>query len=352
MTEGKVVIMVREQSIQSDSAARRGVQKGARLARNAAARVQHGVLEGEGRRLSQGLALFSLGLGVAELSSPGAVAELIGVNGDDEEYRSLIRACGIREITSGLGLLRESDNAGWLWSRVGGDVMDLALLGAAYAAPKARRGKLALATAAVLGVTLLDVLGSQRLRRRGTPVERRLESSAIEVRRTITIRKSPEELYRFWRKLENLPQFMSHLAAVHEIDERRSHWKAKAPAGMHVEWDAEIVEDQPNRMIAWCSLEGSQIDNVGRVRFVPAPAGRGTEVHVELSYRPPGGSVGRAIAMLFGEEPSQQIMGDLRRLKQVMETGEVLHSDASIHALPHPAQPPARSQGGDRPLLA
>jgi uncharacterized membrane protein len=199
---------------------------------------------------------------------------------------------------------------------------------------------------------LLDVLGSQRLRRRGTPVQKRLASSAIDVRRTITIAKSPEELYRFWRRLENLPQFMSHLASVHQIDERRSHWKAKAPAGTHVEWDAEIVEDQPNRMIAWCSLEGSQIDNVGRVRFVPAPAGLGTEVHVELSYRPPGGSVGRAIAMLFGEEPSQQIMGDLRRLKQVMETGEVLHSDASIHALPHPAEPPAQRLGGERPLLS
>src|SRR5690606_22879376 len=169
---------------------------------------------------------------------------------------------------------------------------------------------------------------------------------------TITIRKSPEELYRFSRKLENLPQFMSHLAAVHEIDERRSHWKAKAPAGMHVEWDAESGEDQPNRKIAGCSLEGSQIDNVGRVRFVPAPAGRGTEVHVELSYRPPGGSVGRAIAMLFGEEPSQQIMGDLRRLKQVMETGEVLHSDASIHALAHPARPPVRRPSGDSPMQA
>jgi uncharacterized membrane protein len=110
---------------------------------------------------------------------------------------------------------------------------------------------------------------------------------------------------------------------------------------MSVEWDAEITEDRANELIAWRSLPGAEVDNVGRVRFVPAPGGRGTEVHVELSYRPPAGVLGATFAKLFGEAPEQQIEGDLRRLKQVLETGEVVHSDASIHRGAHSARPPA-----------
>ena len=157
----------------------------------------------------------------------------------------------------------------------------------------------------------------------------------------MTINRSPEEIYHFWRDFQNLPRFMDHLESVDVLDERRSHWRAKAPAGKTVEWDAEIIEDRPNELIAWRSLENADVPNTGSVRFVPAPGGRGTEVHVELKYDPPGGAVGVAIAKLFGEEPNQQVATDLRRFKQVMETGEVVQSDASIHRGPHPARPPA-----------
>jgi uncharacterized membrane protein len=113
-----------------------------------------------------------------------------------------------------------------------------------------------------------------------------------------------------------------------------------APLGTTVEWTAQIVEDRPNELISWRSTDDAKVSNAGTVRFTKAPGGRGTEVHLELRYDPPAGAVGATIAKLMGQEPSQQVDGDLRRFKQVMETGEVVHSDASIHATPHPARPP------------
>ncbi|HEY9875425.1 MAG TPA: SRPBCC family protein, partial [Candidatus Obscuribacterales bacterium] len=137
------------------------------------------------------------------------------------------------------------------------------------------------------------------------------------------INKSPEELYRFWHNFENLPTFMKHLKYVRVIDNRRSHWIANAPMGASVEWDADIVNDQENKLIAWASVEGADVDNSGFVRFTPVPHGRGTEVKVVIEYNPPGGAVGAAIAKLFGEEPEQQAGDDLHRFKQLMEAGEI-----------------------------
>jgi len=147
--------------------------------------------------------------------------------------------------------------------------------------------------------------------------------SNIKVEKTVTIDKSPEELYRFWRDFENLPHFMKHLKSVNIIDDKRSHWIASAPMGNSIEWDAEIINEQENRLIAWASVEGADVDNSGFVRFQPAPAGRGTEVKVVIEYNPPGGAITAAFAKLFGEEPKQQIGDDLHRFKQIMETGEI-----------------------------
>lgn len=138
-----------------------------------------------------------------------------------------------------------------------------------------------------------------------------------------TIQKSAAELYQFWRNFENLPRFMHHLQSVAKIDEKRSHWVVRGPAGMSVKWDAEIINDEPDRMIAWRSVENADVHNTGSVTFATAPAGRGTDVRVELEYIPPGGRLGQAVAWLFGEEPHQQIADDLRRFKQLMETGEI-----------------------------
>jgi uncharacterized membrane protein len=147
-------------------------------------------------------------------------------------------------------------------------------------------------------------------------------SKGIKVEKSVTINRSPEELYRFWRKLENLPRFMNHLESVTAIGPGRSHWVARAPAGKTVEWDAEIYNEKDNELIAWRSLEGADVDNAGSVRFEPADGGRATLVKVTLKYDPPGGVIGSIVAKLFGEEPSQQIEEDLNRLKDVMETGE------------------------------
>jgi uncharacterized membrane protein len=145
----------------------------------------------------------------------------------------------------------------------------------------------------------------------------------VKVEKAITIDKPPEELYRFWRNFENLPRVMTHLRSVQGKEGNRSHWVAKAPLGMSIEWDAEIHNEKPNELIAWRSLEGSEVDTAGSVHFTRAPGGRGTEIHVTLKYDPPTGKIGAAVAKLFGQEPGQQIQEDLRRFKQVMEAGEI-----------------------------
>ena len=152
----------------------------------------------------------------------------------------------------------------------------------------------------------------------------------MQAKTAITINRPVEDVYRFWRDFTNLPSFMNHLESVEVTGNGRSHWTANAPAGRTVDWDAELVEDEPNQRLAWRSLDGSQVSNSGSVSFTPAPGDRGgTEVRVELSYDPPGGALGKVVAKLFGEEPQQQVTDDLRRLKQVLETGEVVRSEGS-----------------------
>lgn len=170
----------------------------------------------------------------------------------------------------------------------------------------------------------------------------------MNVTKTTTINSSPEELYRFWHDFENLPRFMRHLESVQVTGAGRSHWKAKAPAGQTVEWDAEIVEDKPGELIAWRSLEGADVENSGSVRFSPATGGRGTVVTVQVEYDPPGGKAGALVAKLFGEEPEQQVQDDLRAFKQVIETGEVVLSEATIHGthiFQRPGQHPEEGSG-------
>jgi uncharacterized membrane protein len=276
-----------------------------------------------GEMLARGLGWFSIGLGLAEVAAPRDMAKLIGVRDD---YRGLFRILGLREIASGVGILSGRGTgaplAASLWSRVGGDAIDLTLLGAALAAGRSDRRKLAVAVAAVAGVTALDMICAQRLSRGATTA-----IGGVRVLKSVTINRTPEELYKFWRDFQNLPRFMKHLESVQVTDDKRSHWTARGPAGTRVEWDAEIFEDRPNELIAWRSLDGADVDNVGTVRFDRAPGGRGTVVRVNLQYRPPAGIIGKVVAKLFGEDPEWQIKDDLRRFKQVMETGEVVTTE-------------------------
>ncbi len=287
-------------------------------------------------RRARFLGFVSLALGVSQLAAPGRVAQLIGID-DRARARSVLRLLGLREIASGLAVLARPDSAGPLWARTLGDAMDLGLLGSAFTNGVQSRSRLALATTAVAGVAALDAYSAARLSR-SELVQKAVEP--IHVVRSITINRPPETVYHFWRDLENLPRFMAHLESVSEEGET-SLWRAKGPLGTAIEWRAELTLDQENERIAWRSLEGASVPNRGAVCFKPAPAGRGTILIVELKYEPPGGALTGALAKLFGEEPGQQIAGDLRRLKQVLETGSVVHSDASIHRGLHAARPAA-----------
>ena len=318
-------------------------------------------LERAGDGLASFLGWFSIGLGVAQVVSPGGVARLIGMD-DDDRTRNVMRAFGAREIATGVGILSNERPAGWLWARVAGDLLDLAVLGKADLDDDTNRRRSVAATAAVLGVTALDVVAAQRLtkaeqRRRereftGNPLAEEPRAAVerdagIRTRRSITVYKPRQDVYDFWRNFENLPRFMRHLESVVVVDERRSRWTALAPAGRTVEWEAETITDRAGELIAWRSLPGADVFNTGTVEFRESPEGAdATEVHVDLTYAPPGGKLASKIAMLFREEPGQQVFDDLRRFKQVMETGEVVVSDATYRRGPHPAQPPAELKGG------
>jgi uncharacterized membrane protein len=150
----------------------------------------------------------------------------------------------------------------------------------------------------------------------------------IHVRESVRLERPVTDLYRLWRRLENLPRFMSHLERVTETSDRRSHWIARGPAGLAVEWDAEIINEVENQVVGWRSLPGSDVVTAGSVNFDAVRGGRGTQISVHLQYALPAGRVGAAVASLFGSEPSQTIREDLRRFKRLLEAGEVPRATA------------------------
>jgi uncharacterized membrane protein len=197
-------------------------------------------------------------------------------------------------------------------------------------------GTAALSAAALLyrGTTghchVYEALGVNHGRRKGTGIIADQDSDTrqtlggprgIHVEEAVTINRPIADVFRFWRNFENLPQFMEHLESVAVREEGISHWVAKGPAGMHAEWDARIINEIDNKLIAWQSLEGSRISTAGSVNFDVTE--HGTRVSVNLQYNPPAGRIGAGIARLFGEEPRQTIREDLRRFKRLLETGEI-----------------------------
>jgi len=292
-------------------------------------------------KLAQGLGWFSIGLGVAQIVAPRGVARLIGVK-DADNHTGLMRACGLREISAGIGLLTDPKPTGFAVARVAGDMMDLALLANTLRSPQNDRGRTALATAAVVGVGLLDVLASEELANTTPKVAHPArDTRRLQIRKSVTVNRPVDEVYAFWRNFENLPQFMKHLDRVQDTGEGRSRWSAGSSAGMSVEWETEIVTDRPNELISWHTIGVSDLTGQGTVEFRPAPGGRGTEVRANITYEPPGGALGARIARLFRDVPGVKIENQLNVFKQIMETGEEVRSDASIHEGPHPAQPPS-----------
>ncbi|MFA9431879.1 SRPBCC family protein [Egicoccus sp. AB-alg2] len=290
--------------------------------------------------LSTGLRWFSAGLGTVQLAVPGLVNRAIGI-APSARNNWVMRSVGLQELGVALGLRNvRTTPAPLLWSRVAGDALHLGLLVTALRRPGNDRRRLLSAIGSVAGVGMLDVVAA--LRALGDA------SGAREIRTTVsaTILRDPDSVYGYWRDLANLPTFMSHVVRIEVLDGQRSHWVAEAPGGQRVEWDAEIVQDVPGKVLAWKSLPGAQVPNAGIVRFAPAPGDRGTEVTVEFEFSPPAGAAGAGVAKLFGEHPEQQARDDVRRLKQVLEAGEVVRSDGSPEGLrtsrlvaQRPAQP-------------
>lgn len=145
----------------------------------------------------------------------------------------------------------------------------------------------------------------------------------VHVRESVRIEVPVPDVYRFWRCLENLPRFMTHLNRVTEEPDGRSRWVAAGPAGVAVEWDAAIITEIENKVLAWRSLPGSEIVTAGSVNFDATRGGRGTQINVHLQYAPPAGKTGALVAALFGASPSRAVREDLRHFKQLLEAGEI-----------------------------
>lgn len=272
-----------------------------------------------GIKLGKGLGWFSIGLGLAELLAPRGLARFMGIP-HDGKAPWILRLYGLRELAAGAICLAKPGSSVGPNVRLAGDALDLLTLALAsrhsYSTPRTVN-----AFAMVAGATAMDAYASvhQMRRKLGEPV-----------RRAITVARPAHEVYAYWRKLENLPTFMRWIQSVTDKGNDVSHWVVKTPIGVTIEYDAEIVEDIPGRRIAWRTLPGATVPNEGMVTFIDAPGNRGTEVIVEMRVAAP---LGKTIA---SEEANQ----DLHRLKQVMELGEVVLSDATaIPGKSHPAQP-------------
>jgi uncharacterized membrane protein len=219
-----------------------------------------------------------------------------------EKWVSIAAGAGL--ATYGLSRLRSN---GWLWAGLGGLLL--------------RRGVTA-------HCDVYEALGVNTSRTGDTRTALG-GSRGVNVLESVTINRPIPELYRFWRNLENLPQFMRHLASVEKVTDSISRWRAIGPARMTVEWEAEVYNEVPDKLIAWRSLDNSQVVSAGSVNFDDAGPGRGTRVTVHLQYSPPGGKLGARIARLFGADAETEIREDLRRFKQLVEAGEVATTSGS-----------------------
>jgi uncharacterized membrane protein len=276
---------------------------------------RHGARRGIPEKMADALGWFSLGLGLTEIVAPRALAKFIGV----PRRPMMMRLMGLREVVTGVGILTTRRPEGWLWARLGGDMIEMAALAGASTSRRAKGKRLTAAMGAVAGVTVLDAICAQQLsaRRRGKFWD------SVRFTASVLINRSPEECYQYWHDIEKLPTFLDHLKSVRITGEGRSHWVAKGPGGKDISWDAEITEDIPNELIAWRSLGGGDIVTSGRVRFEAAPGNRGTIVRVLMDYQLPARLGGVPVTKLLGRDPGHRVRKDLLRFKQLLETGEI-----------------------------
>lgn len=315
---------------------------------NGNGRQMHGGLTDESvQRLTRALGWFSLGVGLAALAAPHRIAHVVGLTHDAGNL-AMLRAVGLREIASGVGILTQSNPSSWLWARVGGDAMDLAMLTRAMGNENADRGKVATATVAVLGVTAIDALASMQMSQdQGvSSPEAAAPTHEPRVASTITVNAPIAEVYAAWQGFRRLPDFMESFATVTVTDDRLSLWQLSLPGGLSVSWDATITSSVSNERISWRSGDASNVNGSGHVHFRPAPAEQGTEVLFDAKFSPPGGELGSKIAGLFTDPLGVKLNNDLRRFKQLLELGEIVKSDDTMVKGPNPAQPVGMTKPG------
>jgi len=296
-----------------------------------------------GRTLAKAMGWFGIGLGAAQLLAPKRVARFAGLPAGPIACRNM-RLFGAREVLSGIMILRGKQSSG-LAARVAGDLLDLSVLGSSLGSARGLKrlrrspARQMTALASVAAVTVLDVVGY----RKTTSVETgksgsQKSRSPYQLKASITIDRTAQDLYTFWRDVENLPRFVTQVAKVEGIDEVRSRWTAKV-GGAPVTWEASITEDRPGELIRWRTEAGpaAQVMSGGEVRFTPAPGGRGTEVHVSLET--PGPSVTGALARWLRKLPQKWLGHELHLFKQLMELGEITKAQARFSDAPHPALP-------------
>ena len=233
------------------------------------------------------------------------------------------------DVRIGSGYRRGAPNVGTL-ERLLSAAAGVALIGYSYQRNRLRSVLVPLGTGLVARAVTGNCPVSRALGRNSagrmaarSPVASVQRGKGIKVEQSVIIDRPAAELYAWWRDFENLPRFMRHVESVTSTGTGRSHWVVKGPAGSQIEWDAEIHNEIEPELIAWRSLPGSEVNNAGSVHFRPIAGGTRTLVRVVLSYEPPAGRLGAAVARLLGEEPSRQVREDLRRFKEVMETSAV-----------------------------
>lgn len=264
---------------------------------------------------ARNLGILSLVLGAGALFMP----EFVGRSSGLQQRRGVLPVVGLRELASGIGLLSTANPTPWLWSRVVGDGMDLAVLATSLLSPRnPRRLSAAVTTAVVAAITAIDVRESLRSSQQATSAAPDALASA-----SVIVGKSAQECYDFWRDPTNMTRISPLVESVTVVDNRTSRWCIKTPLGQRIEWDSQVTGDTPGERISWRSMDGGGLYHAGVIRFEQAAGGRGTLVTISMHYRVPAGSAGLALAKLIGADPRSEVREDLRRFKQLLEAGEI-----------------------------
>jgi uncharacterized membrane protein len=265
------------------------------------------------------LGILSLALGAGGLLMPGAVSRMSGL----QQHRGLLPLVGLRELAAGIGLLSSRNPTPWLWSRVVGDGMDLAVILSSLLSPgNPRRASAAVTAAVVAAITAIDTRESLRSSQSNAVSTTGAAPDAL-VSASVIVGKSPQECYEFWRDPTNITRISPMIESVTVLDERTSRWLIRSPLGNQIEWDSKITGETPGERISWRSVDGGGLYHAGVVRFERATGNRGTLVSTSVHFRVPGGSAGMGLAKLLGANPRSEVREDLRRFKQLLEAGEI-----------------------------